>query len=119
MNGNFHGIFGYSDDNLLLAPSIYALQQMLRICENFAEEHNMKFSTDDDPSKCKKKCTAFTRKYMNLPTLTLCGTTLPWVDRFKHLGHTISNKGCFTDEDVLIKRAQYINKNRKIASKLR
>ena len=54
MNGNFHGIFGYSDDNLLLAPSIYALQQMLRICENFAEEHNMKFSTDDDPSKCKK-----------------------------------------------------------------
>ena len=26
LNGSFHGIFGYSDDNLLLAPSLYALQ---------------------------------------------------------------------------------------------
>ena len=28
---NYHGIFGYSDDNWLLAPSISALQDMLKI----------------------------------------------------------------------------------------
>ena len=59
VNGRFHGIFGYSDDNLLLAPSLHALQQMLTICERFAESHNLKFSTDIDPSKCKTKCSAF------------------------------------------------------------
>lgn len=29
VNGFYHGIFGYSDDNMLLAPSEYALQKML------------------------------------------------------------------------------------------
>ena len=37
VNGFYHGIFGYSDDNLLLAPSEYALQKMLKICEKFAK----------------------------------------------------------------------------------
>ena len=62
LNGSFHGIFGYSDDNLLLAPSVFALQEMLRICERFAEEHNLSFSTDTDPDKCKTKCAASVRK---------------------------------------------------------
>ena len=55
-------IFGYSDDNLLPAPSIFTLQKMLKICENFAEEHGLMFSTDINPAKCKTKCTAFTAK---------------------------------------------------------
>ena len=29
----FHGIFGYSDDNWILAPSLGALQDMLQTCE--------------------------------------------------------------------------------------
>ena len=41
LDGNFHGIFGYSDDNLLLAPSVYALQEMLKICEKYALQHNL------------------------------------------------------------------------------
>ena len=28
---NFHGIFGYSDDNFLLSPSLEALQEMLSV----------------------------------------------------------------------------------------
>ena len=55
LNGSYHGVFGYSDDNLLMAPSIYALQKMLRICEKFAQEHNLIFSTDLDPAKSKTK----------------------------------------------------------------
>ena len=111
INGFYHGIFGYSDDNMLLAPSIHALQQMLLICESFASSHNMKFSTDVDPTKCKTKCIAFLIKPMDLPSIQLCGNSLPWVDQIKHLGHVINNKGCLTDQDVIVKRAQFINKN--------
>ena len=111
VNGNYHGIFGYSDDNLLLSPSLHGLQQMLSICEEFAIEHNLRFSTDSNPSKCKTKCIAFSTKRTILPELILCGNPLPWVDQIKHLGTTLSNNGCLTDQDVRIKRAQFINKN--------
>ena len=111
VNGNYHGIFGYSDDNLLLSPSLYGLQEMLSICEEFAIEHNLKFSTDSNPSKCKTKCIAFSPKQTHLPELKLCGNPLPWVNQIKHLGTTLSNSGCLTDQDVKIKRAQFINKN--------
>ena len=105
-------MFGYSDDNLLMAPSIYALQKMLRICEKFAQEHNLIFSTDLDPAKSKTKCTAFVqKKTTTLEDIWLCGNKLPWVQQFKHLGNTITNKHPFTDQDVLIKRAQFISKN--------
>ena len=112
LNGNFHGIFGYSDDNLLLAPSVFALQEMLRICERYAEEHNLTFSTDMDPVKCKTKCTAFVRRVTAIDDVKLCGNKLPWVDQFKHLGNTISNKeGSFIEQDTVIKRAQFISKS--------
>ena len=72
----------------------------------------MKFSTDVDPQKCKTKCIAFLKKpVVQLPSIKLCGNSLPWVDQIKHLGHVIQNKPCFTDQDVIVKRAQYINKN--------
>ena len=111
VNGLYHGIFGYSDDNLLLAPSPFALQKMLSICETFACDHNLQFSTDKDPLKCKTKCVAFTRRKKPVPVVKLCGNSLPWVDSFKHLGHTISNTvGKVTEQDVTVKRAQYLNK---------
>ena len=111
LNGKYHGIFGYSDDNLLLAPSPYALQQMLQVCESFAADHNMKFSTDVNPQKCKTKCIAFLKKNENLPEIKLCGNSLPWVDQIKHLGHIVDNKGCHTNQDIIVKRAQFVNKN--------
>ena len=53
MNSDYLGILGYSDDNLLIAPSADALQDMLEICEEFAKEHNLKFSTDPNPRLSK------------------------------------------------------------------
>ena len=111
VNGFYHGIFGYSDDNLLLAPSEYALQKMLKICEKFANDHNLKFSTDPNPTKCKTKCIAFMKRPRQLKDMELCGNNLPWVNQFKHLGNTITNQGCFTNQDMNIKRACYVNKN--------
>ena len=114
MINNYHGIFGYSDDNWLLAPSLSALQDMLRTCEEYAASHNLKFSTDPDPVKCKTKLMAFLSKPRDLPRLKLCGTLLPWVDKIKHLGNNITNCKERTQLDTKIKTARYINKNNSI-----
>ena len=111
VNGFYHGIFGYSDDNLLLAPSEYSLQKMLEICENFAGTHNLKFSTDVNPVKCKTKCIAFTRKPRQLKDMKLCGNNLPWVNSIKHLGNNLSNERSITSHDIDIKRAVFATKN--------
>ena len=66
VRGRFCGIYGYSDDNWLLAPSLPALQDMLRTCQDYAEAHNLKFSTDKDPKKCTTKCMAFLKKPIHL-----------------------------------------------------
>ena len=108
--GNYHGIFGYSDDNWLLAPSLSALQDMLATCEEYAASHNLKFSTDPNPSKCKIKLMAFLHKPRDLPELMLCGNPLPWVNKIKHLENTIANviDGC--QMDAKVKAAKYIDK---------
>jgi hypothetical protein len=46
----------------LLAPSREALQVMLKICENYAASHGLKFSTDPNPKKSKTRCLAFLQK---------------------------------------------------------
>ena len=51
MGSTYLGIMGYADDNFLLAPSRDALQNMLETCEEYSEEHNLKFSTDANPVK--------------------------------------------------------------------
>ena len=55
----FLGMLGYSDDNFLLAPSREALQSMLAICEKYAEDHGLKFSTDPNSKKSKTPWPSF------------------------------------------------------------
>ena len=111
VNGFFLGLLGYSDDNVCLAPSLNALQDMLETCEKYASDHNLKFSTNPIPSKCKTKTLAFLKNPRPLPNLYLCGHPLPWTTSCKHLGITIGDKidGC--EEDIKNKNAQYIRKN--------
>ena len=54
-NGVFTGIAGYSDDDIMLATSISALQGMLEIVEDYAIQHGLKFTTDPDPKKIQNK----------------------------------------------------------------
>ena len=58
INGVFLGLFGYSDDNLALALSISALSDMIKTIADYALEHNLWFSTDHAPRKCKNKVMA-------------------------------------------------------------
>ena len=73
VSGEYYGMVGYSDDNWLLAPSRDALQEMLDTCESYAEEHNLIFSTDPNPVKCKTKCIQFLKKSREIAPLSLCG----------------------------------------------
>ena len=50
------GIFGYNADNLLVAPSLDYLQEMLKTYELFVAEDNLKFSTNINPINCETKC---------------------------------------------------------------
>ena len=72
VEGNFLGMIGYADDNFLLSPTLDGLQEMLKTCEDYAASHNLRFSTDGDPNKCKTKCLAFLQKKRYLPPMYLC-----------------------------------------------
>lgn len=111
VEGEYQGIWGYSDDSYLLAPSEDALQEMLLTCENYAKEHNLKFSTDSNPNKCKTKCLAFLKKQISLKTLFLCGNPLPWVSGGLHLGHNLSTKYDGMKTDMKMKRGQFVAKS--------
>ena len=94
IGGVFCGVTGYADDLLLLAPSRSAMETMLRICEDYAEENNLEFSTDPDPVKSKSKC-IFMQGKMRHPkpvNLKLYGVDLPWVRTATHLGHELSEE---------------------------
>ena len=114
INGEYCGIFGYSDDNWGIAPSLNALQDMTTTMEEYATEHNLKFSTDPVPNKCKTKTMAFLHKEKQLRNIILCGNPLPWVNSFKHLGTTVTNQinGC--KKDMEIKNARYIEKHNQL-----
>ena len=111
VNGNFHGMFGYSDDNWVLAPSLPCLQEMMNTIEEYCNSHNLKFSTDPRPAKCKTKCIAYLKKDRNLPSVYLGGNPLPWVKEGLHLGNHIENQYNGMTRDIRIKRAGYIDRN--------
>ena len=48
--GVWVGAAGYADDLLLLAPTRETMSRMLLVCEEYASEHNLMFSTDLVPS---------------------------------------------------------------------
>ena len=114
VKGEFFGIVGYSDDNWLLAPSRCALQEMLVTCEEYAKKHNLIFSTDVNPKKCKTKFIAFLKKNRDIAKVKLCGNPLPWVEDGKHLGLHYLNKIDGMKHDVMVKRAQFIGRNNDI-----
>ena len=93
IQGDYAGVFGLSDDDFLLSPSISGLDGMIKIAEDFSISHGLKFSTDPNPTKSKTKYIAWLKKPRPLPSLYLGGNPLPWVKKIHHLGVTITNEG--------------------------
>ena len=108
------GILGYTDDNILLSPNLDGLHRMINICELYAKEYNLTFSTNDNTNKCKTKCMAFLKKGRNLKTRTLGRHCLPMVNSVQHLGNIIENKLDHMRQDMHEKRARFIQKNNEL-----
>ena len=112
--GNYYaGVFGYADDLLLLCPSRKGLQDMLTIAENYAKDHNISYSTNINPIKSKTKGIVFTNSQNKPDPVKVClnGNPLPWIDSAKYLGNKITSSINGLHEDILIKRAKFIERN--------
>ena len=114
LNGDFVGIVRYADDNFLMSPTLDGLQEMLDTCEEYANEHNLTFSINDNPNKSKTKCMAFLKEKRTLKNMTLCRKKLPRVESAKHLGNTIVNNIDGMIKDIIEKRAQYLTRNNEL-----
>ena len=81
----FVGALGYADDIILLCPSISGMQDMLRICEDYADEHSILFNG-------KKSKYLIFGKYEYDARLTLNNEVVPRCESAEHLGHFLHTK---------------------------
>ena len=84
---------------------------MVNTIEEYCSGHNLRFSTDSDPKKCKTKCIAFLKKDRPLPDILLSGNRLPWVKEGIHLGNNFTCSYDGMSSDILMKRVSFIQKN--------
>ena len=112
VGGLFAGAGSYCDDLVLLAPSRSSLQTMMSICEDYANRHNLVFSTDPNPTKSKTKCLLFRlhNREESPAKIILNGQPLPWVDHAAHLGHEFHTSG-LQELDCNMRRAAYIGES--------
>ena len=111
--GCWVGALGYADDLILLSPNREVLQEMLAVCEQYAEDHNLVFSTDPTPTKSKTKCMHFCGLAGNVKypaPVQLCGKDLPWVESGDHLGHSL-HQLCNMDQDCRRARGKFIERS--------
>ena len=93
---------------------------MLKICEKYADDHNLEFSTDDVPARSKSKCVYFCGRLnkVNYPDpLELAGRKLPWVINADHLGHTLCQTVTM-DKDCHRARSKFIMRSTEVRESL-
>ena len=101
-----------SENQIYKVRQLYkGLQQMLRICQDYADQHNLLFRTNDNPKKSKTKCIKYQKTQIETTPVMLCDNNLPWVDSGKHLGNILENKIDGMQKDLKFKRARYISRN--------
>ena len=90
----FLGVVSYCDDFLLLSYTRNGLQNLLQLCEKYAEKNNISCSTNPDPSKSKSKCIYFICWRAKKPVeVVLNHQKLPGVSQVDHFGHIIHESG--------------------------
>jgi len=107
----FFGALGSADDLTLLAPSPYALRQLLLICEKFGIEYDILYNGK------KTKCILFPSQGHghSVPVIQFCGAILKWQNEIVHLGNIVTCD--LSDEaDLKSKRNGFIASSNSVIS---
>ena len=81
----FTGALGYADDIILICPSVKAMKEMIEICEEYANDHNILFNG-------KKSKYMIFGEYKYNPIITLNNEVIPRCESAMHLGHLLETK---------------------------
>ena len=81
----FCGALGYADDVVLLSPSITGVNDLLRICSEFATEYDVKFNS----SKSKILCFGNACAIYEGDRVQFMGGLVEVVKANRHLGNNI------------------------------
>ena len=81
----FVGALGYADDIILLCPSVYGLKDMIKICEEYASEHDIIFNGK------KSKYLVF-GDYKYNPTIKVNNEEVTRCESALHLGNLLCTK---------------------------
>ena len=87
----------YADDLVLFCPSFRGLQDLLDICSDYAEKHDVKFNTNKSVVLIRRNNVM---KDVVVPNFQLSHKYLTEVKEVKYLGHIISDDGK-DDKDIL------------------
>ena len=112
VGGWWMGAAIFADDIILMSPGRTSMKEMLKVCQDYASEHNLEFSVDPNPAKSKSKAIYMcgtTRNVVFPDNLKLYDEILPWVQHADHLGHVLSQL-CNMEKNASIMRAKYIDK---------
>ena len=81
----FVGCILFADDLALLAPSRYALQKMIDLCQVYCDKYCLQFNA------AKSKAMIIGRSFGKFSSvITISGQPIEWVSEWKYLGTTIS-----------------------------
>lgn len=86
IGNNYVGSIGYADDLLLLTPTLNSLKTMIKICEDYATQYDIKFNGS------KSQLMVFGNQTVNSDVYVF-GDKVEVVDEIKYLGYYIS-KDC-------------------------
>ena len=85
---HFVGVFGYADDIILLCPSVSGLMKMIKICEEYANEHDIIFNGK------KSKYLVFGKngKYKINHTVIVNNEVVDRCEKADYLGHPLQTE---------------------------
>ena len=84
IGNRFYGVIGYADDLVLLCPTKEGLRQMIKICEKYAIDHDIRFNGK------KSQLLVFGNLTTQPVNITVNGEPVPVFDDALHMGNSIS-----------------------------
>ena len=97
--GNMYcGALAYADDTVLLCPSVNGMNKLIKICEDFANDHSLVFNANKSEVMYINN-----RNRGNEPNFVMNNQIIPRVSFIKHLGHVFDKNIGFINAEYIIK----------------